>query len=105
MAAHLLREVVRPLVADASRLTLARDHTTERHGRMVQRAGAHHNPTPGPASEPFVYGHVWVALGLLARHSTWGPLPPPLLARLHVRRRDRPGIPGEGRPTFRTKLK
>jgi hypothetical protein len=50
MAAHLAHEVVKPLVASASRLTFALDDTpTKRHGRHVQGAGVHHNPTPGPA--------------------------------------------------------
>jgi hypothetical protein len=25
----------------------------------------HHNPTPGPAGSAYVYGHVFVVLGLL----------------------------------------
>src|SRR5690606_11995322 len=82
-AARLLGEVVKPLVAGADRLTLALDDTpTERYGRKVQGAGVHHNPTPGPAGGPFVYGHVWVVLGLLARHTAWGVIALPLLARL-----------------------
>jgi hypothetical protein len=31
----------------------------------VQGAGIHHNPTPGPAGEKFVYGHIWVTLAWL----------------------------------------
>ncbi|WP_315854062.1 IS701 family transposase [Gemmata palustris] len=104
-ASHLLREVVRPLAAEARRLTLALDDTpTERYGATVQGAGVHHNPTPGPAGGPFVYGHVWVVLGLLARHPSWGIVALPLLARLYVRRKDLPGIPARTRPGFRTKL-
>jgi hypothetical protein len=34
----------------------------------VQGAGIHHNPTPGPAGSPYVYGHVFVVLGLLVNH-------------------------------------
>lgn len=50
MAAHLAYEAVKPLVAGTERLTFALDDTpTERYGRHVQGAGAHHNPTPGPA--------------------------------------------------------
>ena len=62
------------------------------------------NPTPGPAGSPFVYGHVWVVLGLLARHPAWGAVALPLLARLYVRRKDLPGIDPKHRPAFRTKL-
>ena len=104
-AAHLAHAAVKPLVAGADRLTLALDDTpTERYGRHVQGAGVHHNPTPGPAGGPFVYGHVWVVLGLLATHPTWGVVALPLLARLYVRVKDLAGIPPGHRPVFRTKL-
>src|SRR3954451_18884473 len=105
IGARLLREVVKPLLADANRLVLALDDTpTQRYGRKVQGAGVHHNPTPGPAGGPFVYGHVWVVLGLLARHPAWGVAALPLLARLYVRRKDLSGIAPNHRPAFRTKL-
>jgi hypothetical protein len=104
-AAHLAHEVVKPLVADAARLTFALDDTpTERYGRHVQGAGVHHNPAPGPAGGPFVYGHVWVVLGLLANHPAWGIVALPLLARLYVRAKDLGGIAPRHRPPFRTKL-
>jgi hypothetical protein len=105
MAAHLAHGVVKPLVAGADRLTFALDDTpTERHGRKVQGAGVHHNPTPGPAGGPFVYGHVWVVLGLLACHPAWGVVALPLLAQLYVRKKNLPGIAPKDRPPFRTKL-
>jgi hypothetical protein len=105
IAAHLAHAVVKPLVADRPRLTFALDDTpTERYGRFVQGAGVHHNPCPGPAGSPFVYGHVWVALGLLVGHPTWGVIALPLLARLYVRRKDLPRIDPPHRPPFRTKL-
>ena len=104
-AAHLAHEVVKPLVAGADRLTFAIDDTpTPRCGRHVQGAGVHHNPTPGPAGGPFVYGHVWVVLGLLAAHPAWGVVALPLLARLYVRQKSLPGIAPKHRPAFRTKL-
>lgn len=105
MAAHLAYEAVKPLVAGTERLTFALDDTpTERYGRHVQGAGVHHNPTPGPAGSPFWYGHVWVVLGLLARHPAWGIVALPLLARLYVREKNLVGIPAKHRPAFRTKL-
>jgi DDE superfamily endonuclease len=105
IAARLAYEVIKPLAADAARLTFAIDDTpTERYGKHVQGAGVHHNPTPGPAGGPFVYGHVWVVLGLLTRHPAWGVVALPLLARLYVRAKDLPGIPTKHRPAFRTKL-
>jgi SRSO17 transposase len=104
-AAHLAHEVVQPLMEGADRLTFALDDTpTERYGRHVQGAGVHHNPAPGPAGSPFVYGHVWVVLGLLARHPTWGVVALPLLARLYVREKSLAGIHPKHRPAFRTKL-
>jgi hypothetical protein len=105
IAAHLAHEVVKPLVACAGRLTFAVDDTpTERYGRHVQGAGVHHDPSPGPAGSPFVYGHVWVVLGLLAAHPAWGVIALPLLARLYVREKNLAGIAPKYRPPFRTKL-
>jgi hypothetical protein len=105
IAARLANAGVRPLAAAAGRLTLAIDDTpTERYGPHVEGAGVHHNPTPGPAGAAFVYGHVWVVLGLLAAHPQWGVIALPLLARLYVRRKDLPGIAPWHRPPFKTKL-
>jgi hypothetical protein len=105
IARRLLTEVVEPLVAKAGRITLALDDTpTERYGPHVQGAGVHHNPAPGPAGSPYVYGHVFVVLGLLVAHRAWGTIALPLLARLYVRKADLPGIDPKHRPPFRTKL-
>jgi hypothetical protein len=105
IAARLTWQVVKPLVATASRLTFALDDTpTPRYGPHVQGAGVHHNPAPGPAGSPFVYGHVWVVLAVLALHPAWGVVALPLLARLYVRAKDLAGIDPWHRPAFRTKL-
>ncbi|MDG3003179.1 IS701 family transposase [Paludisphaera mucosa] len=105
VAAFLVLWVVKPLVRGAERLTLAIDDTTTgRCGPRVQGAGLHHNPAPGPAGAPFVYGHVFVVLGLLASHPAWGVIALPLSSRLHVRRKDLPGFHPRHRPEFRTKL-
>jgi len=104
IAARLVYEVVKPLVADQARITLALDDTpTQRYGPYVQGAGIHHNPTPGPAGSPHLYGHIWVVLGLLARHPAWGVIALPLLARMYVRAKDLSGINPKHRPEFRTK--
>lgn len=59
IASRLWATAVADLVRDADRLTLALDDTaTQRYGPYVQGAGVHHNPTPGPAGSPYVYGHV-----------------------------------------------
>ncbi len=105
IARRLLTEIVESLIAGAGRLVLAIDDTpTERYGPHVQGAGVHHNPTPGPAGSPYVYGHVFVVLGLLVAHKAWGVIALPLLARLYVRKKDLPGIDAKHRPEFRTKL-
>jgi hypothetical protein len=102
---RLLIEVVRPLLKGATRLTLALDDTpTKRYGPHVQGAGVHHNPTPGPAGSPYVYGHVFVVVALLVAHPAWGVVALPLLARLYVRKKDLPAIDPKHRPEFRTKL-
>jgi DDE superfamily endonuclease len=69
IAAFLTLAAIKPLVAGVARLTLALDDTpTPRYGPHVHGAGVHHNPSPGPAGAPLVYGHVFVVLGLLATH-------------------------------------
>jgi hypothetical protein len=105
IATHLLRELIKPLIVHASRFVLAIDDTpTQRYGPHVQGAGVHHNPTPGPAGSPFVYGHVWVVLGVLTAHPLWGAIALPLLARLYIRRKDLDAIDKKHRPAFATKL-
>jgi hypothetical protein len=105
LAARLACSALKPLVAPTDRLLLGIDDTpTQRYGPQVEGAGLHHNPTPGPAGAAYVYGHVWVVLGLLARHSAWGVVALPLLARLYVRRLTLPRIAPDHRPAFRTKL-
>ncbi len=105
IAARLVIKAVKPLIKRTGRLTLALDDTpTRRYGPHVQGAGIHHNPTPGPAGSPYVYGHVFVVLALLVAHPAWGVVALPLLARLYVRKVDLPGIDPKHRPEFRTKL-
>jgi DDE superfamily endonuclease len=105
IAARLAHRVLKPLLAGLLRLVFALDDTpTERYGPHVQGAGVHHNPAPGPAGSPFVYGHVWVVLGLLVAHPLWGVIALPLLARLYVRGKNLGSIDLRHRPPFRTKL-
>lgn len=105
VATRVVRHALRPILEPMDRLVLALDDTpTERYGPLVEGAGVHHNPCPGPAGGPFVYGHVWVVLGLLATHPLWGVVALPLLARLYVRRQDLVSIDPPHRPAFATKL-
>jgi hypothetical protein len=95
---------VEPLLCP-SRLLLAIDDTpTPRWGPLVEGAGIHHNPSPGPAGERFVYGHVWVTLAALADHPDRGTLALPLHAELYVRKADVENLPPERPRPFRTKL-
>jgi hypothetical protein len=103
----LLLLLVRTLAANESRLVFAIDDTpTKRQGPKVQGAGTHHNPTPGAAGGEFFYGHVWVTVALLLRHSLWGTIGLPLRAWLYIRQIDLPQLPKAERKnwTFRTKL-
>lgn len=106
IARSLLHWVLVPLLVGSSdRLLFGLDDTpTARYGPKVQGAGIHHNPTPGPAGEKFVYGHVWVTLAWLAPHRLWSTIALPLLARLYIRQKDLPKVPAKHRPPFQTKL-
>jgi hypothetical protein len=105
IAARQAWEVMKLLAATSGRLTFALDDTpTPRYGLQVQGAGVHHNPAPGPAGSPFVYGHVRGVLGLLVGHPLWGVIALPLLARLYVRPKNLGRIDPRHRPPFRTKL-
>jgi DDE superfamily endonuclease len=87
LASLLLRRAVARL-APPGRLLFALDDTpTKRYGKHVEGAGLHHNPTPGPADQKFVYGHVWVTLAWAVRHPLWGALALPLRGLLYVRRK------------------
>ncbi|MEO8341778.1 MAG: transposase [Nitrospirota bacterium] len=79
------------------------DSPTKRFGRCVEAANVHHNPTPGPADGPWLYGHNWVCLALLLRHSLFGLIALPLLSRLYVRQVEVPKLPKQYNWEFRTK--
>jgi hypothetical protein len=80
------------------------DTPTARYGPCVQGAGVHHNPSPGPAGEKFLYGHIWVALAWLVRHPAWDTLSLPLRALLYVRAKDVPQLAKAYPWDFHTKL-
>jgi hypothetical protein len=104
LAGHLLQRAVQGLAADGPLLFALDDTPTQRYGPHVQGAGVHHNPTPGPTDQKFLYGHVWVTLAWVVTHPLWGAIGLPLLARLYVRTKDVPCIPPRQRWAFRTKL-
>jgi len=107
LAVRLLGCVLLPLMRrlPGDWLLFALDDTpTARYGPCVQGAGVHHHPSPGPAGEKFVYGHIWVALAWLAHHPAWGTLALPLHALLYVRAKDVPTLAKHYPWEFRTKL-
>lgn len=104
VGSRLLAQVLR-IVPEGERLLLSMDDTPiERYGKYVEGAGIHHNPTPGPADQRFVYGHVWVTLALVVRHALWGTIGLPLWGLLYVRQKDIALLPKWYKVRFRTKL-
>jgi hypothetical protein len=93
IATRLLTLVLRTLPLPQRVLLVIDDSPTKRYGPKVEGAGVHHNPTPGPADQPFLYGHIWVTISLTLRHPDWGPLALPLRAMLYVRRQTMASIP------------
>lgn len=107
LAYRLLGCALRPLIRQTpgQRLLFAIDDTpTARYGPCVQGAGVHPNPTPGPAGEKFVYGHIWVTLAWVVRHPLWDTLSLPLRALLYVRAKDVPTLAKAYPWDFHTKL-
>jgi hypothetical protein len=104
VAAVLFRIAVR-VIAPGDRVLMGLDDTpTKRYGPLVEGAGIHHNPTPGPSGQKFLYGHVWVTLAWLVRHPTWGTIGLPLLAFLYVRQKNLKSIAPWYKVKFQTKL-
>ena len=104
LAGLLLRHALGRLAPEGPLLFAIDDSPTQRYGPHVQGAGLHHNPTPGPTDQKFLYGHVWVSLAWIVLHPLWGALGLPLLARLYVRAKDVPRLPPRYGWSFRTKL-
>jgi hypothetical protein len=104
VAAALLGLLVQRLAPVGPWLFALDDSPTKRYGPKVEGAGIHHNPTPGPTDQKFLYGHVWVTLAWVVRHPLWGTLALPLLAAMYVRQKDVPTIKPRYRWTFQTKL-
>src|SRR5581483_10787139 len=93
------------VIAPGDRLLFALDDTpTKRYGPQVEGAGIHHNPTPGPADQKFLYGHLWVTVAWVVRHPCWGPIGLPLRALLYVRQKQIGLLHTLYGVVFRTKL-
>jgi hypothetical protein len=104
IATALLVLLLRTLPLPDRLLAVIDDTPTKRYGPKVEGAGIHHNPTPGPADQKYLYGHIWVTLSLAVRHPRFGPLALPLRAILYVRRKTMAKIPKWRGWTFATKL-
>lgn len=105
LASLLLIQVIRAIPLGDGRVLLAVDDSpTKRYGPHVEGAGIHHNPTPGPAQQTFLYGHSWVVIGLVIRHPLWGTVCLPLLAKLYIRAKDIAKLLPDRRLPFFTKL-
>jgi hypothetical protein len=98
-----LKPLMRHLAGDPVLFAID-DTPTARYGPKVQGAGIHHNPTPGPVGEKFVYGPIWVTLAWLVRHPAWDTLALPLRALLYVRAKDIGKRTKHYPWSFRTKL-
>lgn len=103
LAFHALRAAGR-LLGRERLLVAIDDSPTKRYGPEVEGAGTHRHPSPGPADGPFLYGHVFVASAVLAKHPSGGTIALPVMADMHVRAKDIPSIPPERCRASKTKL-
>ena len=104
VATQLLVLLLRTLPLPNRLLAVIDDTPTKRYGPKVEGADIHHNPTPGPADQKYLYGHIWVTLSLAVRHPCFGALALPLQAMLYVRRTTMATIPQWRGWTFASKL-
>ena len=93
IATQLVALLLRTLSLPQRVLLVIDDSPTKRYGPKVEGADVHHNPTPGPADSPYLYGHVWVTISLALRHPKWGAIGLPLWAMLYVRQQTMASIP------------
>jgi len=100
----LLRRVVSVIAPEGRWLFALDDTPTKRYGPEIEGAGIHHNPTPGPADQKFLYGHVWVTVAWVIRHPCWGVIGLPLQALLYVRKKQIGLLATLYGVKFRTKL-
>jgi hypothetical protein len=103
-ATQLLLLLLRTLPLPDRLLAVIDDTPTKRYGPHVEGADIHRNPTPGPADQKYLYGHIWVTLSLALRHPCFGSLALPLRAMLYVRQKTIAKIPKWRGWTFATKL-
>jgi len=96
----LLLLLLRVLPLPTRLLLIIDDSPTKRYGPKVEGADIHRNPTPGPADQKYLYGHIWVTISVALRHPSvalrhpkWGAMALPLRAMLYVRKQTMATIP------------
>ena len=105
ISTQLVILILRTLALPGRLLLVIDDSPTKRYGPKVEGADVHHNPTPGPADQAYLYGHIRVTISLALRHPQWGALALPLRAMLYVRQKTMATIPEKRRwGGFATKL-
>jgi hypothetical protein len=104
VATRLWELILQHLPLPKRLLLVIDDSPTKRFGPKVEGADIHHNPTPGPADQSYLYGHIWVTLSLALRHPLWGAVALPLRALLYVRQQTIASIPKKRGWKFQTKL-
>jgi hypothetical protein len=104
VALTLLQQLVGRLPLGERLLFAIDDTPTKRYGPRVEGAGIHHNPTPGPADQKFLYGHIWVTIAWVLRHPWWGTIGLPLRALMYVRQKDAAPLKTLYGVPFQTKL-
>ena len=104
VATRLLILMLQILPLPGRLLAVIDDSPTKRYGPKVEGADIHRNPTPGPADQKYLYGHIWVTISLAMRHPLCGALALPLRGMLYVRQQTMAKIPKKRGWKFRTKL-
>jgi hypothetical protein len=104
IATQLVTLLLRVLPLPDRLLLVIDDSLTKRYGPKVEGADIHRNPTPGPADQAYLYGHIWVTISIALRHPQWGAVGLPLRAMLYVRKKTLPSIPPWRHWHFASKL-
>lgn len=104
IATQLVALVLQILPLPKRLLLVIDDSPTKRYGPKVEGADIQRNPTPGPADQMYLYGHIWVTISIALRHPKWGAMALPLRAMLYVRKKTMVTIPPWRHWRFATKL-
>lgn len=78
IATQLVKLVLQTFPLSERLLLVIDDSPTKRYGPKVEGADIHRNPTPGPADQMYLYGHIWATISIALRHPKWGATDLPL---------------------------